>query len=142
MATLQQVLEQVKLQIETHVPLNGSFKDVTLAEFPYCEDFPACHINFEGESDDPMVPGGGKSLRRITVGIYITLAKAQLEDHDGAINPLVEEVRNAIKADRTLGGVSNLQVTRLPVTKVPSPFGGPYVGTRKVTVEALITENL
>jgi hypothetical protein len=140
MASIKQLLAQVKTQVEAHAPLAGAFKDVTLAEFPYAEGFPALHINFEGEADEPGLPGIGFNLRTVRVGLYVTLAQKDLTSREGAINDLIEEVRNAIKADRTIGGMSNLHVRGLPVSKVPSPLGGAYVGTRRITFEAGLVE--
>lgn len=151
MSTPQDVLDALKTQVSGFTPTTGAyagqqlqavFKDITFAEFPYCDSFPALHLNWAAETDDPMVPGGNQAARVLSIDLYVTEPKADLTLQQSGLADLVEAVRDAIKSDRTLGGLLNLSLVSMPVSTVPSPLGTAYVGTRRISIQPTITESL
>lgn len=118
------------------------FGDVTLREFPYCDDWPACHVNVLELSDAPGEPGFPYSTLRLQVGIYVSLQEPDLEASNDRLWRVVMTVRSAITSDRTLGGLLNEKLLLRAVRQVPSPFGTPIVGTRRIEFEAAIIEPL
>lgn len=151
MSTPQDVLDRLKTQISGFTPSTGTysslklsavFKDITSAEFPFCEDFPALHINWASETDNPMYPGGNQAARELSIDLYVTQPKGDLTATQSGLADLVEAVRDAVKSDRTLGGLLNISIVNLPVSRVPSPMGTAYVGTRRINLQAAITETL
>jgi len=150
-STPQDVLDQLKAQISAFTPSAGAyaglqlsavFQDVTFAEFPFCEDFPALHINWASETDNAMVPGGNQAARELSIDLYVTQPKGDITAAQSGLADLVEAVRDAVKSDRTLGGLLNISIVNLPVSMVPSPIGTAYVGTRRINLQAAIIELL
>lgn len=118
------------------------FGDVTLKEFPYCEEWPACHVNLMELVDEPGRPGFPLSSLRLQVGVYVSLQEPDLEASNERLWRVVMAVRDAITSDRTLGGLLNDKLLLRSVRQVPSPLGTPIVGTRRIEFEAVITEPL
>ena len=120
----------------------GGFGDISLREFPYCEDWPACHINVLELVDEPGRPGFPLNGLRLQVGVYISLQEPDLDASNERLWRLVMATRAAISSDRTLGGLLNEQLLFRAVRQIPSPLGTPIVGTRRIEFEAVIVENL
>jgi hypothetical protein len=120
----------------------AGFGDITLREFPYCDDWPACHVNIMELVDEPGRPGFPLNGLRLQVGVYVSLQEPDLDASNERLWKLVMATRAAITSDRTLGGLLNEKLLMRNVRQVPSPLGTPIVGTRRIEFEAVIVENL
>lgn len=140
-----QVLDRVKALLDESVAtgaLAGRFKDVTRAEYPYCRDFPALHVNATGVTETSGVPGMGLKLRRVRVALTITLSQADLESQAAILDDLAYDVGRVIEADRYLGGLLAEAITELAESPVTSPLGSAYAGVRRVEFTASVQLSL
>lgn len=120
----------------------SGFADITLREFPYCEDWPACHVNLLEQIDEPGRPGFPFNGLRLQVGVYVSLQEPDLDASNERLWRVVMATRAAITSDRILGGLLNEKLLLRAVRQIPSPLGTPIVGTRRIEFEAVVVENL
>ncbi|AFZ66985.1 hypothetical protein [Deinococcus peraridilitoris] len=121
--------------------LGAKFADITTAEFPFCEDFPALHVNAGTTADDTSAPGMGLRERKVQVRLFVTLQRAQVRER-GVLWDLVDDVRDAVLSDPFLGGLTRQPVIKLPVSPVPSPTGSAYSDCRQLSFEITLLEQV
>ena len=142
MSAVQSLITRVRDMLAADATLKAGFTEFTTREFPFCDDFPAIHVNAEGSSDDTSYGGMGTRQRTVAMRVFVTITSADSQAREAALWPLVDRVRAIIDADRHLGSTLRVAITHLDVRSVPSPVGSYYVGTRRVDFDAVIEEPL
>jgi hypothetical protein len=136
-------------QIRTFENVSAIFATITLAEFPYCDDVPAIHINILEAPEQVGYPAIGKVTRRCKVRVYVmAVSETDLEHKDSNLWEWIVPVEKALKTDRYCGldsdgePLCNIAVTEYDIKTVPSPVGTPLVGVRVIEFNAELVDNI
>ncbi len=136
-------------QIRTYGNLNAMFKTFTLAEFPYCDNVPAVHINILEAPEQVGYPAIGKVTRRCKVRVYVMIVSDRdLANKDKNLWEWLAPVEAALKTDRYCGvddegePLCNIAVTEYDIKTVPSPVGTATVGVRAIEFNAELVDNI
>lgn len=141
------VLKYVQAKVKNDGVLGAYFGDVTLAEFPFCENYPSININARDTIDDAGAFGMGRKQRTIRVQMYVTVQNGDYVGVQGDVWAAADAVRALLEADRYFGvvNVSNLlenPIVEISARAVSGPFGMAIVGTRVLEFDAVLRENL
>jgi hypothetical protein len=140
------VLDALYQLLKNDASVAPLFKDITRKEFPFCDDFPALHINSSSRREDTAILGMGFRQLEPRVQVYVTLGRQQLENMQQDIWETVDTVCACIESDRFLvvGGIPTLiqPILNLEVRSVPSPIGTAYLGTRVIEFDAKIKDTI
>lgn len=138
------VLAYLVAKIKGDAELGAFFRDVTMAEFPICEEYPACNVNALNSVDDASLLGMPLKARVVGISIYITLSPdGTAVDTD--LWDVVDAVRTLLATDKYLGVVNVNALLINPiietnVSSIPSPFGTPLMGCRAIEFDAVLRE--
>lgn len=132
-------------KIKSDVSLNNFFADVTDEEFPQCEEYPACNVNAMSSQDDSTKLGMPLKARVVTMNVFVVL-HPDGKTSDTTLWNVIDAIRDIIKADKNFGAVGYNAILEQPVIEthvftVPSPFGTPLMGCRKIEFEAVLRES-
>lgn len=139
MSSLTNVVLDLLHQKFVNTPaVSALFKDITRKEFPFCDDFPALHVNSSSRREDTQILGMGFKQLEPRIQIYVTLGRQQLENMQQDIWETVDTVTQCIESDRFLSGALIQPILSIEVRSVPSPIGTAYLGTRVIEFDAKI----
>lgn len=141
-SAVQTLTEYVRNLLAGDAVLAAAIATFTTREFPFCDAFPAVHVNATRASDDTNVGGMGRRIRTVQLRIYVTLNRADSTERENDLWSRVDHIRAIIDTDRRFGTLLTVPVIRLPVDSVPSPTGSYYVGTRVITADCELAELL
>jgi hypothetical protein len=116
--------------------------EITQAEFPYCDNFPAIHVNLGGTDDEVGVPGMGFVTIALNVEIYVTIKESDLTNADNLVVKYISIVREALRANRYLDNTLQEPIMGMTISKVPSPLGTAYAGTRVLRALLKVAETI
>lgn len=141
-SSVQDLTEYVRDLLAADADLAAAVTTFTTREFPYCDAFPAVHVNATRAADDTSIGGMGRRIRTVQLRIYVTLNRADSIERENDLWARVDHIRTLIDGDRQFGNRLTVPVIRLPVDSVPSPTGSYYVGTRVITADCELAETL
>lgn len=149
-AVLDKILENIRAS-----QAGRFFEAFERKEFPYCEAFPAIHVNASDALDDTNQFGMGQRQRNVRVLVYVTLLPYSSSDPNELeqdIWDVVDQVRDVIFADKWLGepnpasgsstNLLHMPIIRADVRSVPSPIGVPWTNCRRIEFDAMIRETV